>query len=168
MQQHPVVPPAPDLTKDWHVAELDDIYGDRILALSGDISRTQRLPDPKFSATAHSKLCGSTVTVDLVMENDRVVDFGQVVKACLLGQAACSVMARHIIGSEGAELRAIGAQMRAMLKAGGKPPDGRWADLGALEPVRAFKGRHASVLLVFDAVEAALKQAQEKSPTVPA
>lgn len=150
------------------MAELDDIYSDRILALSGAISRTQRLADPKVSATAHSKLCGSTVTVDLAVADGRVVDFGQLVKACLLGQAACSVMAREIVGTDAAELRAIGAQMRAMLKAGGTPPEGRWSDLGVLAPVRAHKGRHASVLLVFDAVESALKQAQEAASAVPA
>ena len=150
------------------MAELDDIYSDRILALSGAITRTHRLPGPKVTATAHSKLCGSTVTVDLAVEGGRVVDFGQVVKACLLGQAACAVMAREVVGTDAAELRAIGAQMRAMLKAAGAPPGGRWSDLGVLEPVRAYKGRHASVLLVFDAVEAALLQAQEAAASVPA
>lgn len=145
--------------KDGPVAELDDIYSGRILELAGGISHTTRLPDPKVSATAHSKLCGSIVTVDLVVENGRVAAFGQTVKACLLGQAACAVMAREITGTEAAELHAVAAQMRAMLKSGGAPPAGRWSDLGVLEPVRAHKGRHASVLLVFDAVENALKQA---------
>ena len=142
------------------LADLEDIYSARILELAGAISHIGRLPTPHNSvlgsATAHSKLCGSTVTLDLTLNGGRVSSYGQVVKACLLGQSACSVMGREIIGSEPAELRAVGAQMRAMLKAGGPPPQGRWADLGVLEPVRAYKGRHASVLLVFDAVEAAL------------
>jgi NifU-like protein involved in Fe-S cluster formation len=142
------------------VAELDDIYNGRILELAGAISHTTRLPDPKVSATAHSKLCGSTVTVDLACEGGRVTAYGQVVKSCLLGQAACAVMAREITGTETAELLQLGARMRAMLKAGGPAPGGRWADLAVLEPVRDYKGRHASVLLVFDAVEAALQQSQ--------
>jgi NifU-like protein involved in Fe-S cluster formation len=146
--------------KGFPVADLDDIYSGRILELAGAISHTSRLPDPKLSATAHSKLCGSTVTVDLAVENGRVTAFGQTVKACLLGQAACAVMAREITGTDAAELQQVGARMRTMLKAGGPPPDGRWADLAVLEPVRDFKGRHASVLLVFDAVEAALRQDQ--------
>jgi NifU-like protein involved in Fe-S cluster formation len=150
------------------VADLDDIYSGRILELAGAISHTGRLPDPKVSATAHSKLCGSTVTVDLVVENGHVAAFGQVVKACLLGQAACAVMAREIIGTDAAELQQIGARMRGMLKSSGAPPDGRWADLAVLEPVRDYKGRHASVLLVFDAVEAALRQDQAAKSAVPA
>jgi NifU-like protein involved in Fe-S cluster formation len=150
------------------LAELDDIYSGRILELASGISHIRRLPDPKVSATAHSKLCGSTVIVDLVVEQGRVVSFGQVVKACLLGQAACAVMGREIIGTEAAELRAVGAAMRAMLKAGGDPPAGRWSDLGVLAPVRAHKGRHASVLLAFDAVEAALNQVNAIQPAVPA
>ena len=140
------------------MADLDDIYSARILELAGAISHIGRLPESQATATAHSKLCGSTVTIDLLLKNGRVAQYGQVVKACLLGQSACSVMGREIIGSDPVELRAVGAQMRAMLKAGGSPPGGRWADLGVLEPVRTFKGRHASVLLVFDAVEIALAQ----------
>jgi NifU-like protein involved in Fe-S cluster formation len=149
------------------VADLDDIYSDRILALASGISRTQRLATPDATAVAHSKLCGSTVTVDLVVRDGKVAEFGQSVKACLLGQSACAVMGREIVGSDAAELKAIGADMRKMLKANGPPPAGRWADLGVLEPVRDYKGRHASVLLVFDAVENALKQIEAKQ-SVPA
>ena len=144
------------------MADLDDIYSARILELAGAISHIGRLTvahNPGFgTATAHSKLCGSTVIVDLILKGGRVAEYGQVVKACLLGQAACSVMGLEIFGSTAAELRAVGAEMRGMLKAGGPPPQGRWAALNVLEPVRAYKGRHASVLLVFDAVEAALAQ----------
>ncbi len=145
------------------MADLDDIYSERILELAGAISHNGRLSAPDGTAMAHSKLCGSTVTVDLTVADGRVADFGQVVKACLLGQAACSVMGREIVGSTADELRAVGAEMRAMLKQNGAPPAGRWADLGVLEPVRDYKGRHASVLLVFDAVENALAQAEAKA-----
>lgn len=144
------------------MADLDDIYSDRILALASGISHTHRLPMPDATAVAHSKLCGSTVTVDLVVQNGKISAFGQSVKACLLGQSACAVVGREIVGSEPAELRAVGAAMRKMLKANGLPPEGRWADLAVLEPVRDYKGRHASVLLVFDAVENALKQIEAK------
>ena len=117
-----------------------------------------RLEHPQASATAHSKLCGSTVTVDLVMDGDVVKDFGQTVKACLLGQAASSIMARNIIGATAEELRGVGDTMRKMLKEDGPPPNGDWKDLEVLEPVRDFKARHASTLLVFDAVEDAIGQ----------
>jgi NifU-like protein involved in Fe-S cluster formation len=140
------------------MADLDEIYNTRILELAGAISRTERLDHPDARATAHSKLCGSTVTVDLTVRDGRVSDYGQSVKACLLGQASASVMAREIIGSTPDELHAVGRQMRAMLKEDGSPPTGRWADLGALEPVRNYKARHASTLLVFDAVESALDE----------
>lgn len=138
------------------MADLDEIYNTRILELAGEISRNGRLTDADASASAHSKLCGSTIDVDLKMANGRVSDYGHTVKACLLGQAAASVMAREIVGSTPAELRDISDQMRAMLKNDGPPPQGRWADLGVLEPVRHYRARHASTLLVFDAVEKAL------------
>jgi NifU-like protein involved in Fe-S cluster formation len=144
------------------MAQLNEIYNQRILELSANIPRTERLIDAHASATAHSKLCGSTISVDIKLDGDRVSDYGQTVKACLLGQAAASIMAQNILGSDAEELREVGAAMRRMLKANGPPPGGRWADLAVLEPVRDFKARHASTLLVFDAVETALAEAENK------
>jgi len=144
------------------MTQLSEIYNQRILELSANIAKAERLADADASATAHSKLCGSTVTVDLKLDGDRVSAFGQTVKACLLGQAAASVMGRNIVGSSAQELREVGSQMRAMLKAGRSPPTGRWADLAVLQPVKDYKARHASTLLVFDAVEAALAKAEGK------
>lgn len=144
------------------MTQLSEIYNQRILELSANIPRGERLPDADATATAHSKLCGSTVTVDLKLAGDHVTAYGQTVKACLLGQAAASVMGHNILGSSTRELREVGAAMRKMLKAGGAPPDGRWADLAVLEPVKDYKARHASTLLVFDAVESALAAAEAK------
>jgi NifU-like protein involved in Fe-S cluster formation len=144
------------------MTQLSEIYNQRILELSANIPRAERLTDADATATAHSKLCGSTVTVDIKLTGDRVTGFGQTVKACLLGQAAAAVMGHNIVGSDAGELREVGAAMRKMLKANGAPPGGRWADLAVLEPVKDFKARHASTLLVFDAVEAALAAAEAK------
>jgi NifU-like protein involved in Fe-S cluster formation len=144
------------------MTQLSEIYNQRILELSADIAGAARLADADGTATAHSKLCGSTVTVDLKVDGDRVEAFGQTVKACLLGQAAASVMGRNIVGTRADELREVGNTMRKMLKQGGPPPTGRWADLAVLEPVKDYKARHASTLLVFDAVEAALAKAEHK------
>ena len=151
------------------MTQLSEIYNNRILELAANIGGVERLTDADATATAHSKLCGSTVTVDLKMDGEVVAAFGQTVKACLLGQAAASVMARNIIGTGAEELREVGGAMRRMLKQGGAPPSGRWADLAVLEPVKDYKARHASTLLVFDAVEAAIATAQAKgAPAEPA
>ena len=144
------------------MTQLNEIYNQRILELSANIPVTPRLASPDATATAHSKLCGSTVTVDIELTGDRVTGYGQTVKACLLGQAAASVMGRNIVGSKAQELRDVAAGMRKMLKADGPPPGGRWADLAVLQPVKDYKARHASTLLVFDAVEKALAEAEEK------
>lgn len=143
--------------------ELSDIYSERILELAANISRVERLPAPQATASAHSKLCGSTITVDLRLADGRVADYGQSVKACLLGQAASAVMAEQIIGATPDELRQVRADMRAMLKDNAAPPTGKWGDLAALQPVRDVKGRHASTLLVFDAVERALDEIAAKA-----
>ncbi len=137
---------------------LSDIYNRRILELAADIPRLGRLADADASATAHSKLCGSTVTVDLKVDDRTVTDFAHDVKACALGQASSSIMARLVVGSTEDELRQVREGMRRMLKEGAEPPGGRWEELRVLEPVRDFKARHASTLLTFDAVIDALDQ----------
>ncbi len=141
---------------------LNDVYNARILELAGNIPRLGRLPSPHATATAHSKLCGSTVTVDLKMEGDTVTDFSHVVKACALGQASSSIMARNVIGASAKELRALRETVRRMLKEDGAPPTGKWAEIAVLEPVRDYKARHASTMLTFDAVTAAIDQVEAK------
>ncbi len=141
---------------------LNDVYNRRILELAADIPRSGRLARPGASATAHSKLCGSTVTVDLAMEGDRITDFAHDVRACALGQASSSIMARNVVGSNAAELRDIRDQMYRMLKENGPAPTGKWSDLAVLEPVRDYKARHASTLLTFDAVVDAIGQIEKK------
>ena len=141
---------------------LDDIYNKRILEFAGTIPRLGRLPEPDATATAHSRLCGSTVTVDLKMDGDVVTDFAHEVKACALGQASSSIMARHVVGANVDELRNVRETMQKMLKENGPPPAGRFADLKFLEPVRDYKARHASTMLTFEAVVDAIGQIEAK------
>jgi NifU-like protein involved in Fe-S cluster formation len=141
---------------------LNDIYTRRILELAANIPRLGRLKDADASATARSKLCGSTVTVDLKLDGDVVTDFAHDVKACALGQASSSIMGRHVVGSTIGELRAVRDEASLMLKANGEPPTGKWSDMEALEPVREIKARHASILLTFDAVVDALDQIERR------
>ncbi len=141
---------------------INDIYNKKILGLAADIPRLGRLPDPDATAVAHSKLCGSKVTVDVKLKDGIVTDFGHDVKACALGQASSSIMARHVVGSTAAELKSLRDQMRRMLTENGDPPSGKWADCEALLPVRDFKARHASTLLTFDAVADAVGQIETK------
>ncbi|MEZ5893206.1 MAG: iron-sulfur cluster assembly scaffold protein [Parvularculaceae bacterium] len=136
---------------------LSDLYTGGVLDAAAAIPPARRLAAPDATATKVSRVCGSEVTVDLVMKGDVVADFGMEAKACALGQASASIVARNIIGASAAELYALRDQMRAMLKENGAPPTGaRWADLAMLEPIRDYSQRHASTLLVFEAVCACL------------
>jgi NifU-like protein involved in Fe-S cluster formation len=137
---------------------LNEVYNSRILELAGNIPRLGRLADADATATAHSKLCGSTVTIDLKMNGGVVTDFAHQVKACALGQASSSIMARHVVGSNAGELREVREAVRRMLKENGPPPSGKWSDIAVLEPVRDYKARHASTMLTFDAVVSAIDQ----------
>ena len=141
---------------------LDSVYNKRILELAADIPHLGRLSAPHASATAYSRLCGSTITVDVALKDGKVADYAQELKACALGQASASILARNILGATPEELRALREKMRKMLKENGPPPSGKWADIAVLEPVRDYKARHASTLLTFDAVVSALDQIEAK------
>ncbi|GLK86308.1 iron-sulfur cluster assembly scaffold protein [Ancylobacter defluvii] len=144
---------------------INDVYNRRILELAADIPRLGRLEAPDATATAHSKLCGSTVTIDLAMKDGIVTDFAHEVRACALGQASSSIMADHVVGSTAEELREVREAMRRMLKENGPAPGGRWSELAVLEPVRDYKARHASTLLTFDAVVDAIGQIEARQAT---
>src|SRR3954451_19731088 len=142
---------------------INEVYNSKILELAGNIPRLGRLDAPDASATAHSKLCGSTVKIDLKMDGPIVTNFAHDVKACALGQAASSIMASHVVGSTAAELRELRQTVRKMLKENGAPPGGKWADIALLEPVRDYKARHASTMLTFDAVVDAIGQIEARA-----
>ena len=147
------------------MSSLEDLYNQQILELAANIPQSGRLEQPDATATAHSKLCGSTITVDVKMADGRVTDYRQTVKACLLGQSSAAIMGRHVVGASAAELKTVAAAVRAMLKEGAAAPE-TWSELKLLEPVRTYKARHASTLLVFDAVEDAIRQIEgRRGPT---
>tara|TARA_R110002020_G_scaffold89684_9_gene219004 strand:- start:454 stop:906 length:453 start_codon:yes stop_codon:yes gene_type:complete len=140
--------------------ELSDLYSQKILDLAGNALQPARLPHPDASARKVSRVCGSVIEVDLAIENGVIVGYGHTITACALGQTSAAVVAREIVGTPVPEFRALRDQMHAMLKDGGAPPSGKWSDLGYLEPVREYRARHMSTLLVFDAVVAAIEKAE--------
>lgn len=143
---------------------LDSVYNAKILDYAGNIPRLGRLDAPSGTAKAHSKLCGSTVVVDLLIADGKVRDYAHDVKACALGQAAASIVARNIIGASGEELIEAREAFRAMLKEDGPPPTGRFGELEFLEPVREFKARHASTMLALQAACDAFDAAKDDAP----
>lgn len=138
--------------------DLSDLYSDRILEIAGNQPVPGRLSLPDASARRVSRVCGSRIEVDISVADGIITGYGHEVSACALGQTSAAVVARNIVGTPVAEFRALRARMVEMLTGEGAPPDGRWDDLRYLEPVRAYRARHASTLLVFDAVVDALDQ----------
>ena len=135
-----------------------DIYNQKILEYAGNLPDLPRLDAPDASARRHSRVCGSTIEIDLKMEDGTVSAYGHEVATCALGQTSASIVAHNIVGATADELRLVRTQMQAMLKADGPPPIGRFEDLKYLEPVKDFPQRHASVMLVFEAICDALDQ----------
>ena len=140
-------------------SDLIKLYSARILALAADIPHHGRLAAPQGTARKRSPLCGSTVTVDVVVQDGRIADFAQDVKACALGQAAAAVLGTHVVGASLSEIEMARDAFRAMLKDGADAPVGRFSDLSMLAPVKDYPARHASTLLAFEATVDAVHQA---------
>ncbi len=143
--------------------DLSDLYSTEIIKIAGRLAPENRLKSPDASARRASRICGSVAEVDIKMRDGKVAEYGQEVNACALGQTAASIMAEHIVGSTPEELRVLRHQVEAMLKKNGPPPTGKWVDIKYLEPVRDFPPRHASVMLVFNAVVEALDKISESA-----
>ena len=139
-----------------------DLYHNRVLELAADIPHVGTLEDAHGSATKVSRICGSTVRVDVKLadDGDTIEAIAVDPKACALGQAATAILSEHAIGATYDELVEARDQMRAMLKDGGEPPRGRFWELRHLEGVRDYPPRHASTMLAFEAVLAAIETAR--------
>jgi NifU-like protein involved in Fe-S cluster formation len=136
---------------------IDELYSARILKAAANMPRAGRLAAPDASVEKVSKLCGSRITVDVRLEDGRIADYAQDVKACALGQAAAAIMGEHAIGASVEEIESARAALRAMLKQGGSPPQGRFADLAMLAPVKNYPPRHVSTMLAFEATAEACR-----------
>jgi len=143
--------------------DLIKLYSKRILGLASDIPHSTRLESSDSTVTKRSPLCGSTITVDIKLTDDKITEFGQEVKACALGQASASVLGHAIIGLSTEEIQKGRDQLSAMLKENGDIPDIPFNDLVVLSPAKEYKNRHASILLAWDAVLQAIKET--KNPT---
>lgn len=136
--------------------ELSDLYSEKILAIAGNPPPAERLAHPDATARKVSRVCGSSIEVDVTVRDGAITGYGHSVSACALGQTSAAIVAREAVGTSVADFLALRETVRAMLKGEGAPPGGRWSDLKYLEPVRDYPQRHASTLLVFDAVAEAL------------
>lgn len=144
---------------------IDDLYSARLLQLAADLPRLGRLPAPDARAERTAKLCGSRVSVEVTVDEGVVTGFAQEVQACALGQASAAVLGEAVVGARVEEVEEARDKLRAMLKEGATPPDGRFATLAALAPVRDYPARHASTMLAFEAAAAAAREAAEREPT---
>lgn len=141
--------------------DLIKLYSGRILALAAAIPHTDRLAAAQATVKRRSPLCGSTVTVDVVLEDGRISEFAQDVKACALGQASASVVGANVIGQDRAGVEAARDALKAMLKQDGPTPPAPFQELEVLRPAREYKNRHASIMLALEATLEAVEQAAQ-------
>jgi NifU-like protein involved in Fe-S cluster formation len=135
------------------------LYNAQILRLATSIPRQVRLAEPQATVSKRSPICGSRVTVDVIMDGEgRVADLGQEVRACALGQASAALMGEHAVGRSLAELAAARDALTAYL-AGERDDPGDWPGLAIFDPARPHAARHPSIRLAFEAVAEAAAQA---------
>jgi NifU-like protein involved in Fe-S cluster formation len=141
------------------------LYNRDILRLAASIPHYGRLPHPQASVERRSAVCGSRVTVDVVLDEEgRVADLGQEVKACALGQASASLMGAHAIGRRADELGSARDALAEFL-AGRSNDPGDWPGLAIFGEARDYKARHPSIMLAFEAIaEAAARAASGDRP----
>ncbi|WP_420137572.1 iron-sulfur cluster assembly scaffold protein [Sphingomonas sp.] len=137
----------------------ETLYNSEILRLATSIPHQQRLTGAQGTSERRSPICGSRITVDVVLSADgRIVDLGQEVRACALGQASASLMGAHAVGRSLDELRGARDALTAYL-AGQSEDPGNWPGLQIFGPARAHSARHASIRLAFEAVTEAAERA---------
>lgn len=146
---------------------MSDLYHNRILELAAGIPNLGALENAQGSVEKVSRICGSTVRVDvrLSADGETVEAIAVDPKACALGQAATSILAEHAVGATVDEIIAAREAMRAMLKDNGAPPEGRFWELRHLQAVADYPPRHTSTMLAFDAAIAAIEEARASTRT---
>lgn len=140
-----------------------DLYSARMKALGTEVREDRRLPAPTVTVKRRSPLCGSQITLDLLLDDaGRVAATGYAVRACALSAAASAIVITAAVGCDVVELRQIRDLVRAMLKGEEVTfPGGRWADLEILRPAQMVRSRHGSAMLPFEAAVEALEKAPE-------
>jgi NifU-like protein involved in Fe-S cluster formation len=138
--------------------DLIGLYSSRILNLAAKIPLNERLVDPHATVRKHSPICGSTVIVDIKLMNGLVVEYGQDVKACALGQAAASVLGRNIIGLSIKDIKTGKDQLHCMLTNDGPVPDSPFEGFEPLKSAKTYTNRHASIMLAIEAALDAISQ----------
>jgi len=135
------------------------LYNKQILGFAASISRVGRLANPGASVTAHSRLCGSRITVDINLNDNVITDYAHELRACAISQAVASVIAEVVVGLTKEEINDGMKILNAILQDKTLPPLGIWAKLEAFLPVADFHNRHGSALLPFQALQSAIAEA---------
>ena len=136
------------------------LYTVEILRLAADIPCLAPLKDPHGQAEVRSPTCGSKVSAQVILDDaGRVMGFGQQVEACAFGQASAALLGANAIGRSGPEAEKALADFSSWLE-GARDDPGDWPDLGALTPAKSRRGRHGAMLLPFQALLTAIRDAE--------
>ena len=136
---------------------MDALYTREIIRLASTAPSGGDLTGADITVTKTSRICGSHITIAVNIKDGRVSDYAQEIKACALGQASSAIVAQHAIGKSWDDISAVADQVEGLLKDGGAPPEGVWADYKAFVAARDHPARHSAIMLPFEALFEAFK-----------
>ncbi|MCJ8322344.1 MAG: iron-sulfur cluster assembly scaffold protein [Rhizobiales bacterium] len=142
---------------------MSKIYSDKIVKYAANIPFQTPLDAPDAFASRRSNFCGSHIKIFVNFSQGKVVKFGQTIDACALGSAASAIVCEYIIGATIDEIIQTQIETKNMLAFAAEPPSGRFAELGILNSVKDMPNRHASTMLILDALVDAIKQMEQNN-----
>ena len=142
------------------MAELDSLYQDIIVDHVKRPRRRGLEADASVESHQLNPTCGDEVTLQLVIEGDRIVDAAWTGQGCMISQSSASILAEQAPGLTVAELEERIASFRASMRSRGELPvdEELLGDAVALEGASRFVARVKCALLPWVAAEAALAE----------
>jgi len=140
-------------------AELDELYKEIILDHYRNPRHRGSLASPNATHEGLNPLCGDEVTVELLVDGDRVADVAYKGSGCSISQSSASMMTEAIYGKPLGEVKRLSEAFTAMMRGEENIDPESLGDLEALSGVRKFPVRVKCATLAWHTLEEALEEA---------
>ena len=72
----------------------------KILEIASETENNKNIKNYTHAAKSKNPLCGDEIQIKLVIEDEKIVDFGYQGKSCVYCQATASLLSKNLINSE--------------------------------------------------------------------
>ncbi len=150
------------------MSDLLDLYQEVILDHNKRPRNFGELADPHQQAEGHNPLCGDRLTVDLILDEDRIVELRFRGQGCAISTASASLMTEAVKGKTVAEAELLFEGFHEMLTGDPSVPAEAAGELGKLavfSGVREFPIRVKCATLPWHTLRAALRASPQAVTT---